>query len=808
MLHHWKIAYRSLSKNRFFSILNVLGLTIGLTCFLFIALYVVDELSYDRYNQYANRIFRVQTDIVMGGSELILATSADPMGELLKQDYPEVETYTRVFNSSGAKLIKKGDQFLTQSKLAHADSTYFDVFTVQAIHGDLKKALTAPNSVVINRSMAVKYFGTTDVVGKSLETNDNGSTIYNITGVMEDFPKTAHFRPDFLFSMQNARYNFGQLLSHNFHTYLLLKDGVTQAEMEQKLRQYILKHIMPLAKNLLNINSIEEFENSGNKLNYSLIPVTDIHLHSNRFPELSVNSNVQYIYIFSVVALFVLLIACINFMNLSTARSANRAREVGIRKVLGSAKSALIKQFLTESTLLAYLSIVFALLIAILLLPLFNSLAGKDFSTRDLFQPYFLAFLLVLPLLVGVLAGIYPAFFLSSFQPLAVLKSKFSTGKTKGGLRSALVVVQFVTSIILIVSTLVIYGQLNYIQTKKIGFNKEQVLIINNTFSLNSQQQAFKNELLQNPNISGAANTGYLPVAESSRSDQTFSTSTTMGNTSSFNMQSWDIDHDYIPFMGMELKYGRNFSRDFGTDSSGVIINEAAAALMGIDNPVGQFLYTGNGEGGTTPHQILGVVKNFHYESLKQNIGPLAFLLGSSNWSMGFKVEAANIGAILPEIQAVWNRMAPGIPFEYSFLDDNFNKMYAAEMKIGTLALSFSIITILVACLGLFGLAAFIAEQRNKEIGVRKVLGASVQQIVQLLTKDFVILVGIAAVIAFPIAWLVMSNWLNNFAFKTSIGWWVFALSAAIAAVIALLTVGAQAIKAAITNPIKSLRSE
>jgi putative ABC transport system permease protein len=806
--NNWKIAYRSLLKNKFFTALNITGLAAGLACFLLISLYVVDELSYDRHNKNAGRIYRINTNIVMGGSELRLAVASDMMGALLKKDYPEVEAYTRVYASSGSKMIKKGDLYLNETQVAHVDSTYFDVFTCVPLAGDLTHALDEPNSVVLTRSAAEKYFGNTDVVGKHIETNDNGSTLYKITAVIEDLPRQSHYNPQFLFSMANAPYRFGQMLSHNFQTYLLLAEGTSRRHMEAKFAGYINNYVLPAAKNEMQINSIEEFEQAGNRIEYSLIPLTDIHLYSDRFPELSVNGSIQYVYIFSAVALFVLLIACINFMNLATARSANRAREVGIRKVLGSEKKSLVFQFLTESTLLTYISMALALGVCILCLPFFNQLAGKHFTIQDLFSPGFIAALLLLPLVVGLLAGAYPALFLSSFNPLNVLKTKFSTSQSRGRLRSSLVVVQFVTSIILIIGTIVIYRQLNFIQNSKLGYNKEQVLVINNTYSLGGKKEGFRNAILQLPGVQAGSNAGYLPVSNSARSDRTFSTEASFTNTSGINMQTWDIDENYIPLLGMEMKYGRNFSKAFGTDSSAIIINETTASLMGIENPVGKTLYAGNDGGNLTPHTIIGVVKNFHYESMKQQIGPLCFMLGAADGSMAFRIEANNLSYLLNQVERTWSEMAPTIPFEYSFLDESFNRMYAAEQKVGQLALSFSILTIIIACLGLFGLAAFMAEQRTKEIGVRKVLGASVQHIILLLTRDFLKLVLIAALIAFPIAWYAMNRWLENFAFRTAISWWIFGLAAAAAVVIAILTVGGQAVRAAITNPIKSLRSE
>jgi putative ABC transport system permease protein len=805
--NYLKIAWRALIKNRFFSILNIVGLAIGLASFLLITLYVKEELSYDRFNEKANRIYRINSDIIMGGSELKLAVSSDPMGAALKKDYPQIEEYTRIYASSGSKLVKKGDVFIQENNVANADSTLFNVFTLPAIEGDTHTALNEPNTVVITESTALKYFGTVHAVGKSLETDDKGGTVYKVTAVIKDIPQNSHFRLDLIFSMDNTDYEFGNYLSHNFLTYLLLKEGTDYKAFEKNFKVYIDKYVLPRAKEFMQINSMEEFEKAGNKLSYHLMPLTDIHLHSDRMAEISTNGNIQYVYIFSAVAIFILLIACINFMNLSTARSANRAREVGIRKVLGTERKSLIQQFLTESTLVALISLVLAIAIAWLVLPYFNSISGKTMSAMQMTRPGFLIFLLLLPVIIGLLAGTYPAFYLSSFKPIAVLKGKINAGSKRSTLRSVLVVFQFATSIILIIGTIVVYQQLNYIQHKKIGFNKDQVLIINGTGSLNNNFLAFKNEVSKMPGVKSAATTGYLPVSNSSRSDNTFSKEAVMDTKNAFNMQFWSIDENYIPLLGMEMKSGRNFSKEFGTDSSAVIINETAAALLGYDNPIGKTVYTYDSKHQVS-HTIIGVVKNFHFESLKQQIAPLSFRLGNANWALSFKVETKNIQSLVKQIENKWRTMAPALPFSYDFLDESFNNMYKDEARAGQIALSFSILAILIACLGLFGLASYMAEQRTKEIGVRKVLGASLNNIVAMLSKDFIKLVLISAIFAFPLAWFFMHYWLQDFAFRIDIGWWIFLVAGMLALLIALCTVSFQAIKAALTNPVKSLRSE
>jgi putative ABC transport system permease protein len=807
--NYLKVAWRNIVKNRTFSIINVAGLAIGLACFILIAMYVMDEISYDKYNVKADRIYRVNSDIRFGGTDLKLAVCSDPMGATLKKDYPQVEQYTRIYASSGSKLIKKGDVFINEERVAHADSTFFDVFTLPAISGNTNTALNEPNTVVITESSAKKYFSTVDAVGKTIETNDNNKTVYKVTAVIKDIPRNSHFNFDFIFSMDNVDYGWGNYLSHNFQTYVLLKPGTDYKAFEQNFIQVIDKYILPQAKQFMQVSSMDEFRKTGNKLEYSLMPLTDIHLRSERFPELGVNSSIQYVYIFSAVAIFILLLACVNFMNLSTARSANRAKEVGIRKVLGTEKKSLISQFLTESTLMVFIGLLLAIALVWLSVGYFNNISGKSLSIATLFQPGYLLFLLLLPIVVGAMAGVYPAFFLSSFRPIAVLKGKINKGFSRNYFRSSLVVFQFFTSIVLIIGTIVVFRQLNFIQNKKIGFNKDQLLVINGTGALGNGQDAFKNEVAKMSGVKAASFAGYLPVSNSSRNDNTFSTETVMNEKNGFNMQVWNIDYDYIPVMGMEMLKGRNFSPDFGGDSSGLIINEATAKVIGFDDPIGKKLYTTDGNAGNTQAlTIVGVVKNFNFESLRQNISPLCFRLGYNKWATAFKVSAADVQSLIKNIEAKWKTMAPGMPFNYQFLDEAFDNMYRAEQRIGKVALSFAILAIFIACLGLFGLATYMAEQRTKEIGVRKVLGASVSNIVSMLSKDFAKLVLVAAIIAFPVAWWAMNKWLQDFAYRINIGWWIFIVAAAITLLIALCTVIFQAVKAAIANPVKSLRTE
>jgi putative ABC transport system permease protein len=808
--NYLKIAWRNLLRNKTFSFINIFGLAVGLSCFIMIALYVLDELSYDRFNDNAGRIYRIDSDIRFGGGEMHAALSSDMTGQVLKKDYPQVEQYTRIYNSNGYKLIKKGTSFIKETNVANVDSTFFEVFTFPAIAGDTRTALDQPNTVVVTQSAAKKYFGTTDVIGKTIEISDNKSKFYKITAVIADMPKNGHFNFDFLFSMKNVDYKWGQFTSHNFHTYLLLTKGTDYKVFEKNFDQYINRYVLPFVQQFVKITSMDEFRKAGNKLEYTLTPLTKIHLYSDFQYELAPNGNIQYVYIFGAVALFILLIACVNFMNLTTARSANRAKEVGIRKVLGTERKELMLQFLCESILMVFLSLIIAVGISWIALPIFNEIANKSIHISDLFSPTLLLFLIALPILVGLIAGSYPAFFLSGFKPVEVLKGKLKMGSKNGGLRSVLVVFQFSTSIFLIIGTIVIYRQLHFIQTKDIGFNKDQVLIVNDSYGLGANNvYVFKDDIAKMSGVQTSTVSSYLPVDNSSRSDMSFFTDPVMDVKNGLDMQYWMVDPDYIRTMGMKIVKGRSFSKEFLSDSNAIIINETTEKILARIDPINTKLYVADNNNKLLPYNIIGVVKNFNYESLHQKVGPLSMMLGKGGGGyVAFKVSPSNVAGIISRMEEKWKALAPGMPFSYRFLDDSFNEMYNAEQRVGKIALIFSILAIAIACLGLFGLATFIAEQRTKEIGIRKVLGASVTGIVRLLSKDFVRLVVISFVFAAPLGWYFMNKWLQDYVERISISWWIFVLAAGLAIFIALATVSLQAIKTALMNPAKSLRTE
>ena len=804
--NYFKIAFRNLWKNKGFSAINIFGLAIGIATCLLITLYVVDELSYDRYNEKVDRIYRINVDLKFGGAEQKFAVSADPIGLTMMKDYPQVENFVR-FRWYGPSVVKKGEQNIKEERIIYADSTLFDVFTLPLISGNPHTALKDPNTVVITESTARKYFNTTDVIGKVLRFDNN--TDFKVTGVMKDMPKNSHFLYDFFISMSGSEESRRNVwLSFNFNTYILLRKDADQKSVEAKFTEMFNKYMWPQAQQLMNITE-EDFKKSGNYLKFSLMPLKDIHLHSDRIAELAPNSDIQRVYIFSFIAILILLIACVNFMNLSTARSANRAKEVGIRKVLGTQRSNLIWQFLTESVVMSLISFVLAVGIVLLLMPFFNQLASKELTISPFEHPVLLPVLVAFAIFVGLLAGSYPAFYLSSFQPIKVLKGKLGSGFKSSYFRSALVIGQFAISIALIIGTIVIYRQLNFIQNKKLGFNKEQVLIIKDTYVLNNKVHTFKNEVLKQPGIVSGTVSGYLPVP-SGRSDNSFFPEGQIENSKAVNMQIWGVDHDYIKTLGMEIITGRDFSKDFSTDTSGVIINETAARLFGYRDPIGKKIstYRDVKTGELRNLTILGVVKNFHFESLRQNIGALCLTLDSSTYAVSFRLRTDKLKSTVKNVESLWKKMAPGEAFTYSFLNEDFNEMYRTEQRVGSIFIAFAILAIFIACLGLFGLATYAAEQRTKEIGIRKVLGATVGNIAAMLSKDFLKLVIIAAVVTFPLAWWAMKNWLEDFAYRINIGWWVFVLAGAVAISIALVTVSFQAIKAALSNPVNSLRTE
>lgn len=812
------IAIRNLRKHRFYTFINVAGLAIGIASCLIIVLFVLNELSYDKHHEKASRIYRINGEIKFGGNHLMLAVAPAPMAEAMLHDYPEVESAVR-FRSWGSFLVKKDEsaENFKEYNVMWVDSTFFKIFSVPVLEGNPNTSLKEPNCVAISEKTARKFFPNGSAMGQVLIL-DNRLPM-KVTAVFKDMPTTGHFDFDILISMAGLddakSTNF---LSNNFNTYLLLKEGADAQALEAKLPGFVEQYHGPQAAGILGGEfSMQKFQAAGNKLQYTLMPLTDIHLHSDLIAEVRPNSDIIYVYLFSAVALFILMIACINFMNLSTARSSNRAKEVGVRKVMGSLRSHLVRQFLTESILLSLFSFFLAVGFAYLFLPMFNNLSQKSLSL-PLADPNFYVVIFIASLFVGLMSGLYPSFFLSAFKPVNVLKGNVALGMKSGLIRSSLVVFQFVVSILLVIGTLTVNRQLNYIQNKKIGFEKDQVIVVHDAYALGDNIQAFKEEVLKNNFMLSGTISGYLPVSGTRRNDNTFWPEG--GQPTQENMvslQNWTVDSDYLKTLGMKLKTGRFFSMEFPSDSSTIVMNQSAVKQFNWgDDPIGKKISTFSGnnpDGSPDPNSVrsftvIGVVEDFHFESLKQNITPLAFFLNRSNGSVSFRFESQNTQDVIHAIENKWKTLAPGQPFQYSFLDEDFGRMYSAEERLGKVFVVFAGLAIVIACLGLFALTSFTAEQRTKEIGIRKVLGASVGSIVVLLSKEFGKLIIIAFVIAAPLAWFGVDWWLKNYTYKVEVGIFVYLFAGGVSFAIAWLTMSYQSIKAATSNPVNSLRSE
>ncbi|BFP41289.1 ABC transporter permease [Flavobacteriaceae bacterium GF1] len=809
--NHLKIAWRSLKKQPFFTFLNTFGLAIGMAGALLIALYIHDELSYDKMFADADRIYRINADVKFGGLPEQLGESPEPMAETLMRDYPQVELATRI-RDQGSVLIRKANVTSNVKELnsAFVDSTFFKMFGLAFLDGDVTTALTEPNTLVLTRTAAEKHFGVNNAVGQEMVLNNLGT--FRVTGVMEDMPKNSLLRDHTVFiSMPSFQFaQIGHWGSLNYYTFVKMVPTADMANFQEGLDSLLGRYLIPWIQDYYPGMTEASFRASGNFINYSAMSLTDIHLQSNMKTELSANGSMQNIYILSFVAIFLVVLAVVNFMNLSTAYSLKRAKEVGVRKTLGSDKSDLVRQFLTESGFICFLSLLLAVGVAFLVLPLFNDLADKAISIP--FQnPMFWAILIGATLVVGVLSGTYPAFFMSRFIPVKVLKGSGLSDVGGSKVRNSLVVFQFAISILLIVATVVVYQQLNFIQSKELGYEKAQILVLEDINNVNGQEQSLKREVLRLGQVQSATLSSFLPTP-SARTGQTFFKEGANNQEDAINMENWRVDHDYLSTLGLELITGRDFDVRIPTDSSAVIINEATLKTLNVsaENAIGLRISSdlGASEDAITYQTIIGVVRNFHYDSMRKNIEALCLGIGRFPGSLAIKMGTQDVTATVSAIEGIWNTIAPGQPFNYYFLDDSFNDSYDAEQRLGQIFSVFTVLSILIACLGLFGLATFNAQRRTKEIGIRKVLGASISQISYRLTTDFLKMVGWAIIISLPIGWYAMNQWLQDFSYRIEVQWWMLLLAAFLAIAIAVLTVGYQSIRAAVANPVKSLRAE
>lgn len=786
---------RSLWKNKGLSILNIAGLALGLTSFLLVTLYVIDELRYDRYNTHHDRIFRVHTELKYNDVTTSFAVAAPPVGEAMVDNFPEVERSARLMPLRNVRFKKDGEM-LREDRVFYADPELFNIFTLPAIHGDPASALTAPHGIVITESVAKKYFNRTDVIGKTIAQADNTALLV-VGAVIKDMPSQSHFHADFFLSLALNRAaentNFNQF---TFHTYVLLKPGASESALEAKFPPFLRKH-------LSNNMDVDKFEKGGNYIQIGLTALDDIHLHSNSQRELEGNGDIRYVYIFSTVAILILFLACVNFMNLSTARSANRAREVGVRKVLGSRRQTLIAQFLSESILITLLAIVAACVLAWLLLPVFNEIASKSISITVEDLRWIVPVLASLTFTVGIVAGLYPAFFLSRFQPIHILKGNLWTGFKGSRLRSVLVVFQFSTSTFLIIGTCVIFHQLSYILNKDVGFNREQVLTINYVSALENPN-TLKEQVKSLAGVRNASLSGYLPTGGSRWSNSIY-----VQGGEPFLSEFWLVDADYIPTLGMTLLAGRNFSEQLATDSSAIIINETAAKMLGFSNaPLNELIHAGSGRG-AKDYKVVGIVKDFNFSSLRENVTPLVMILGY-DWSasLNIRVEAGKLAPVLAQVRERWTKLMPNQEFDYSFMNEDFEAIYKNELRMENLFMIFAFLAIVIACLGLFGLSAYATEQRNKEMSIRKILGATIGNLMATLSVEFIKPVVIAIAVTIPLAWLATEEWLKTFAYRESIPAWTFIVAGLTTIVIAMATISFQCSKAARVNPAESLKSE
>jgi putative ABC transport system permease protein len=802
-----KTAWRGFKSNRIFAFINVFGLAVGLTCCMLISAYLYNELNYDTYPANAKQIYRVGIHLTQNASVTDFPMVDVGVGPGIKAAFPQVLDYTRLL-SDHPDYIKYGDKTFKEEKLALADPNFFQMFSIPLLEGDGRTALSQPNSIVISRAFEHKYFGDEPGLNKLLASTGK---LYKVTGVIDKVPDNSHFHADAFISMSTeVPPSAPQTWSNvGFYTYLLLDKNADPKQLEAKLPQLVAKYVVPETMHDMGV-SLAEAQKDVKTFLFDLQPLTDIHLHSATKYEFEPNGDIHYIYIFGALAVFILVLACINFTNLATASAAKRSKEIGIRKVLGSEKNKLVWQFLTESIMLTCLAMLLALGLVYLLLPYFNVLAGKQITMGFFFSARAIAFELGLTLFVGFIAGIYPAFFLSSFKILNVLKGNGTAQISgKGGLRSSLIVFQFAISTALVVATFIVYQQLHFMQTTKLGYNKDQVLVLKETWSLKTNIEAFKQQLLQNRMVENATISSNVPGSGNMNGTEVYAKDIAdRGSRSEIQIGIFNIDDTYIPTLGMQLLKGRNFyPNNSPSDSSAIIINQAAVASLGWDpnsDPTGKVIIRSGGK----HYTVVGLVQDFHYTSVKQKIGPIMMLPHHNNGAIMLKINTADVRPLIADLKTQWDSYNTGIPFSYVFLDEQYAKLYTAEEHVGSIFTTFSVIAVIIACLGLFGLAAFMIRQRVKEIGIRKVLGASPVTITAMLSKEFIKLIVIASVISFPVTWYAMNKWLQDFAYRITIPWWVFIAAGGIALAVAILTISYQSIKAALANPVKSLRSE
>jgi len=812
--NYLRIAVRNFAKYKFISFINLFGLTIGLSCCLLILTYILHETSYDKYNPQASRIYRVTRSFNndQGVVSLHLGAVAPPFGPLLKNYFPDIQQVTRLL-PTGNVPMRYEDKIFNEDNLFFADSSFNGMFDVNVLKGNPQTALTDPFSVMLTPAVARKYFGDADPINKVIRMNNQFN--FKVTGIFQPFPSAAHLHPEILLSFNTLKdtaiygekgleTNWG---NNSFYTYILLPEHYPARSLEAQLPAFLDRRMHP--------NYAPADYKASKNTRLFLQPLTDIHLHSHLDEEIEENGDAGRVTVFGAIALFILLIACINYMNLSTARSALRAKEIGIRKVSGAVRQEIIIQFLSESIALSYIALVFAAVLTWLTLPGLNSITGLQLSIFSLLQPLVLMPLLLTPLVVGMLSGLYPALFLSSFQPSKVLKGLLKVGSGNVSFRKVLVVTQFAITIVLLISTAIVFQQLHYMQNTSLGFDKDHIVTLGYNNGLDNTYQSFRTALLLDPHIRQVTRSSRIPSGR--LLDDKGAASAETGDSLrpvDATIKYVAVDQDFVSTYSIPIVAGRNFSRDYATDTTSFLLNVAATQALGIRHP--QDIVGKNFRYGNVLGKVIGVMADINFESLHQAIVPLVLILpdnkDAANAFGRISIKIAgnkdNITTALAHLEKTWKTYLPEVPFDYNFLDEKFQQLYQSEERQGTLFTVFSGIAIFIACLGLLGLSSFSISQRIKEIGIRKVLGASTTGLVRLLSVDFLRLIALAALIAFPIAWYAMHNWLSDFAYRISIQWWVFGLAGLLATIVALVTISFQALKAALANPVKSLRTD
>lgn len=796
-----KVAIRNISKQKFFSIINILGLSIGIAGALFISLYIFGELNYDRFNAKGDRIYRVNLHGRLSEQEIFTTNSSPPMYKALVEEIPEVEEAIRL-RDMGEWIFRNGDLAFNEEAVYAVDSNFFSVFSFELLQGNPDNALVEPNSVVLSSELAIKYFGSeTAALDQSL-TLGNNKTEYKVTGVVENMRNDSHIKFNALLSTRSFQWlNNNNWLNNTLFTYYVLQPGADSKTVDEKLEPIMERNVTPVLQQFMG-KTLDEFREEGGIYELLSFPLFDIHLKSEFEDEPEPPGDMAYVYILAGVGLFIVLLACINFMNLTTARSAGRAKEVGLRKTLGSLRKTLVAQFLAESMIYAIIAAVIALVLLYALMPSFNTLSGKELAFAGIGEPIILGTFILLVLFVGILAGSYPAFYLTGFKITEVLKGKLRAGMKSGLIRSALVTFQFCISIILIICTSIVYQQLEYIQDKNLGIDKEHVLVIEDVSRLENDRLAFKNELAKNSFIEGLSYCNNLYPGSSNNT-----VFRTTGSEQDYLAATHFTDYDHPQTLGFEIAEGRYFSRDYPSDSLVVVVNEAAVKMFGWDKPLESKIINFNFDE-PTEMEVIGVMEDFNFEDLKLQVRPLILLLTDQANNLYVRYSGESPERVIEVMENTWSNFAVGEPLQYSFLDEDYDAAFRAEQRLGKVFTVFTSVAIFIACLGLFGLAAFMAEQRTKEIGIRKVMGASVWKVTSLMSKEFAKLVLIAFVISVYPAYYFMDQWLSDFTFRIEIGIGVFIISGLMAFAIAYLTVSYQSLKAAKVNPVKSLKYE